>query len=151
MTTLTASKATFDSIQVGDELPKLQKTESQVTINNYTALNRPGPPPATVGKNLHTDEEYAKEGIFAGTVNMGVVTCAYMTEALQLAFPMNNVLRSTFAMRALEPFRPGDVVTFSGTVLAKREENGKRLVDVEMRGVNQMGQTIATAKVTVPL
>ncbi|MBI2172247.1 MAG: MaoC family dehydratase [Chloroflexi bacterium] len=151
MTTLTATQVSFDAIQVGDELPKLKKTESQESINNYGLLNRRGPPPATMGKNLHTDEEYASQGIFAGTVNQGVVTCAYMIEALQLAFPTQNVLSSSFNMRALEPFRPGDVVTFGGKVLAKREEGGKRLVEVEVSGVNQLGQTIATAKVTVPL
>ncbi|MBI4338426.1 MAG: MaoC family dehydratase [Chloroflexi bacterium] len=151
MSTITASKATFDSLQVGDELPKLQKTETQESINSYGPLNRRGEPPATVGRNLHTDEEYARQGIFAGTVNQGVVTCAYMVETLQLAFSTRSVLNSTFTMRALEPFRPGDVVTFGGAVLAKREEGGKRLVDVEVRGVNQMGQTIATAMVTVPL
>ncbi len=151
MTTITASTAAYDAIHVGDELPKLQKTESQETINNYNALNRRGDPPPTQGKNLHTDEEYAKQGIFAGTVNLGVVTCAYMMEALQLAFPTQNVLRSTFTMRALEPFRPGDLVTFGGKVLAKREESGNRFVDAEISGVNQLGQTIATAKVTVPL
>ena len=154
MTTLTASEVSFDSIQVGDELPKLQKTESQETINGYGALNRRGPAPASTCKNLHTDEEYARQGIFVGTVNQGVVTCAYMVEALQLAFPTKSVLSGSFNMRALEPFRPGDVVTFGGVVLAKRAEGGpdrSGLVDVEVSGVNQMGQTIATAKVTMPL
>ncbi len=151
MTTIIAAKAAWDAVHVGDELPKLQKTESQDTINGYNALNRRGDPPPTQGKNLHTDEEYAKQGIFAGTVNLGIVTCAYMMETLQLAFPTQNVLSSTFTMRALEPFRPGDVVTFGGRVLEKREEGGKRFVDVEISGVNQLGQTIATAKASVPL
>lgn len=144
-----AGKVTWDSLKVGDELPTLQKTESQETINNYSALNRRAQ--TQQGANLHTDEEYAQQGIFAGTVNQGVVTCAYLYETLQLAFPMKGVLGSTFNMRALEPFRPGDVVTFGGTVTDKREEDDKRLVDVELSGINQLGQTIATAKVTVPL
>ncbi|MBI4203334.1 MAG: MaoC family dehydratase [Chloroflexi bacterium] len=152
MSTVTAAHITWESIQVGDELPKLQKTETQETINNYGALNRRDPTPRpTRGANLHTDEEYAKQGIFAGTVNMGVVTCAYMMETLQLAFPTSNLLNGAFSMRALEPFRPGDLVTFGGRVLDKRVEGGKRLVDVELSGVNQLGQTVATAKATVPL
>jgi acyl dehydratase len=144
-----AATVTFDSIQVGDELPSLEKTESQETINTYSELNRREDAPR--GMNLHTDERYAQAGIFAGTVNMGVVTCAYMVEMLQQAFPTQNVLNSTFSMRAMEPFRPGDIVIFGGKVLDKREEDGKRLVDVEVSGVNQLGQTIAAAKATVPL
>jgi acyl dehydratase len=84
-------------------------------------------------------------------VNQGVVTCAYLYELLQMAFPVPNVYRSTFNMRALEPFRPGDVVSFTGKVLDKREEGGQHLVDVEVTGTNQLGQTIASAKATVPL
>ncbi len=146
-----AASVTFESIQVGDELPVLEKTESQETINGYTELNRREDAPVQRGANLHTDEGYAQAGIFAGTVNQGVVTCAYLYELLQMAFPMANVYRSTFNMRALEPFRPGDVVSFTGKVLEKREEGGQRLVDVEVTGTNQLGQTIASAKATVPL
>ena len=149
--TVQGSHVTWESIQVGDELPKVQKTESQETINSYGELNRREAAIATQGKNLHTDEEYAKEGIFAGTVNQGVVTCAYLIEVLQVAFPTKNVLNGMFNMRALEPFRPGDLVDFGGKVLDKREENGQKFVDVELTGVNQLGQTIATAKATVPM
>ncbi len=149
--TIQAASVTFDSIQVGDALPILEKTESQETINGYTEMNRREDAPVQRGANLHTDEGYAQAGIFAGTVNQGVVTCAYLYELLQMAFPVPNVYRSTFNMRALEPFRPGDVVSFTGKVLDKREEGGQRLVDVEVTGTNQLGQTIASAKATVPL
>ena len=54
-------------------------------------------------------------------------------------------------MRAMEPIQANDVITYTGEVIDKREEEGKRLVDVEVRGVNQMGQTVAVAKASVPL
>jgi len=34
---------------------------------------------------------------------------------------------------------PGDVLTYSGAVTAKREEGGQRLVDVEMAVTRQTG------------
>ena len=147
-----AATVTFDSIQVGDELPSIQKTETQETINAYAQMQqRQVPPPAREHANLHIDEEFADAGIFVGTVNTGVVTCAYVTELLQLAFPTKSILNGTFSMRALEPFRPGDTATFTGKVVGKREEGGKRLVDVELTGNNQLGQAIASGKATVPL
>ncbi len=146
-----ATTVTFDSIQVGDELPSIQKTESQETINAYAEMGERIRPRHREQVSLHTDVGFAQAGIFAGTVNIGVTTCAYVVEMLQLAFPTKSILNGTFSMRALEPFRPGDVVTFTGKVVDKREEEGKRLVDVEVTGTNQMGQTIASGKATVPL
>lgn len=144
-----AATASYASIQVGDELPSIQKTETQETIDDYTRLivNREAP---AIGTNLHTDQRFADAGIFAGTVNYGVVTCAFMMELLQKAFPTPNLLRSTLDMRALEPIRSGDTVTFTGKVLEKREEGGQHLVDVEVTGTNQLGQSVAAGRASVP-
>ena len=145
-----AKTASFESINVGDELPSLQKSETQEDINNYLELNRRREREIQ-SMNLHTDEEYAEKGIFAGTVNYGVTTCGFMVEALQLAFPTRNIAQGTFSMRALEPIRVNDVVTYTGKVLNKREEDGKRLVEVEVTGTNHMDQTVAVAKAVIPL
>lgn len=146
-----AATVTFESIKVGDELPAIQKTETQETINTYSEVSHRLETSERKRANLHTDEGFAEAGIFAGTVNTGVATCAYMTELLQQAFPTRSILNGTFSMRALEPFRPGDTVTFTGRVMDKREEGGRRLVDVELTSTNQLGQAIASAKATVPL
>ena len=145
-----ASTVTFESISIGDELPTIQRSETQEDIDNYHVLN-PIPEPQISSKSLHTDKEFAEKGIFGGTVNFGVVTCAFMTQLLQEAFPTKNVAQSKLNMRALEPIRTNDVVSYTGKVLDKREENGKRLVDVEVTGTNQRGQSVAVAKATIPL
>lgn len=144
-----AATVSYESIKVGDELPSIQKTETQETIDDYTRLivNREA---AATGTNLHTDQRFADAGIFAGTVNYGVVTCAFMMELLQTAFPTPNLLKSTFEMRALEPIRSGDTVTFTGKVLEKREEAGQHLVDVEVTGTNQLGQSVVAGKASIP-
>jgi len=145
-----AATVTFESINVGDELPSIQKSETQEDIDNYLVLNeRPERQFPTM--NLHIDKEFSDTGIFTGTVNYGVATCAFITELLELAFPTKNISQSTFSMRALEPIRANDVVTYTGKVLDKRVEDGKRLVDVEVAGTNQLGQTVAVAKATIPL
>ncbi len=141
----------YDSLTEGDELPKLVKTETQETIDTYTTLIVHRRPRMIQSNNLHTDQQFADQGIFRGTVNYGVVTSTFMMELLGIAFPLQSVQACTLNMRALEPFRAGDTVTFTGRILDKRVENGKRLVDVEISGVNQLGQSVAAAKATLPL
>ncbi len=142
--------ATFESINVGDRLPAVQRHETQVDIDNYLIINE-RPERAIPSQNLHVDEEFAKKGIFGGLVNYGVCTCAFMVDLLEMAFPTKAISQGTFTMRATEPIRADDVITYTGKVLDKRIENGKRLVDVEVTGTNQLGQPVAVAKATIPL
>jgi len=151
---INASITNFNDVSIGDELIVMTKTESQETIDMYAKVNNRATPTETdeVRKNLHTDPEYAKTGIFAGTVNMGVATCGHMMEALELSFPYQNLVYSKFSMRALEPFRPGDQVKYSGKINNKyvNEETGKIELEVELTGTNQLGQLIASAQIVVP-
>ena len=59
-----------DKIEVGDDLPILVKHEDQQSIDLYAKLASTAP--RANWNNLHTDEGFAKGGIFGGTVNMGV-------------------------------------------------------------------------------
>ena len=148
-----SAKWTWDSVQVGQELPILVRTETQEEINNYLKLNERGRNRQFESKNLHVDEEFAKTGIFAGTVNYGVTTCGFMLECLQQVFPTQALYTagSSFTMRAIEPIRSMDVIVYSGRVTGKRTEGGKRLVDVDLIGTNQLKQGVATAKATVAM
>ncbi len=149
--TIKALPFTYDDLTEGDELPKLVKVETQETIDTYTHLIVEHRPRRFQSNNLHTDQQFADKGIFRGTVNYGVVTSTFMMELLGVAFPMSSVQACTMNMRALEPFRAGDAVVFTGRILDKRVENGVRLVDVEITGTNQLGQVVAAAKATLPL
>jgi acyl dehydratase len=149
MSMVHARTATFESIQVGDALPVVVKEESQHTIDQYRALAIPGE--RANWKDLHTDPGFAQQGIFGGTVNMGVATVGYVAEVLEHAFPLHAIVApgARLAMQAREPFRAGDVVSFTGTVVGKREEAGQHLVDVELVGTSAAGHTIARATATV--
>lgn len=142
---------TFESVNEGDELPELVKTETQETIDIYTRVVVGRRPRQFESNNLHTDQKFADDGIFKGTVNYGVVTAGFMMELLGKAFPFDSVQSCSLSMRALEPVRSDDTVTFGGKVLDKRIEADRKLVDVEITGVNQLGQVVAAAKATIPL
>ncbi|MBI2215685.1 MAG: MaoC family dehydratase [Candidatus Rokubacteria bacterium] len=151
MGTLHAGTVSFEAIQVGDTLPTLVKEESQETIDAYRALAIPGE--RTNWKDLHTDPSFARQGIFGGTVNMGVATVSYLAQLLETAFPVRSILArgARLSMQARQPFRAGDVVSFTGTVVAKRHDAGQRLVDLELVGTNTLGDTVARATATVVL
>ena len=145
---LKESEATWESIQVGDELPQVVKDETQETINEYWRLAQDR---RESWKSLHTDEEYAKKTIFGATVNMGVATMGYFSELLQQAFPLTNIMGAGghLEMKATNPIHTGDVVTLGGRVADKREEGDKQYLDVEYSAVNQLGITVAVGKATV--
>ena len=151
MARLWAKTLSYESVQMGDELPILVKHESQETIDQFARLASTAPRPNW--HNLHTDDEYAKKGIFGGTVNMGVATTAYVAELLEKGFPLSSFTGrgSQLEMRATEPVRAGDTITFTGQVTGKREEAGQRLIDCEVTGTNQVGATVARARATIAI
>jgi acyl dehydratase len=150
MATLWARTVSYDSIQVGDDLPILVKHEDQQSIDNYARYAPTGPRPGW--HNLHTDPAFAEQGIFGGTVNMGVATVAYVAELLEKAFPLRALMAqgSHLEMRATEPVRAGDIVTFTGSVTEKRQQDGQGLVECEVTGTNQRDQVVARARASIP-
>ena len=145
MARLWAKTVSYDSVQVGDELPILVKHESQETIDLYAQYAPTGPKPDW--NDLHTNEEFATQGIFGGTVNMGPATVAYVAELLEKAFPLKSMMEqgSNLEMRATKPIRAGDTITFTGRVTGKRDEEGHGVVECEVIGTNQMEQVVARA------
>ena len=140
---------TFESINVGDELTPFEIGESQETINSARiSINEEQDNP----RNIHTDPEFAKTGLFGGTVNAGPTTMAYVNQMLEQSFP-NEAFQNggRLLFKAIDAFRPGDTITFTGTITGKREEGGKKLVDCEVKGTNQLGKTANVAEATLVL
>ena len=97
---------TYDSIAVGDKIPPFETFETQETIDNTRMPEITARPPRP---NIHTDPEFAKKGLFAGTVNGGVITMAYVTTMLERWFPAASFYDGgRLEFKAIQPFRPGD-------------------------------------------
>ena len=149
MARLWAAKVSYDSVQVGDELPILVIHESQETMVNYAryAPQNPGPD----RPSLNAGEKRGKKAVPGGSVDMGTATVAHVAALLEKAFPLKNLMAygSRLEMRATKPVGPGDTLTFTGRVTAKREEGAYRLVDCEVIGSNQLNKVVARAKATI--
>lgn len=149
MTRLWAKTLSYKRVQVGDELPILVKHESKETIEHYARYSSTRPSPGW--SDLHADEEFARQGIFGETVGVGTATMAYVAELLEKGFPIANLTAkgSSLEMRATEPVRAGDTITFTGQVTGKLEEDDQRLLECDVVGTNQLGQTVARAVATI--
>ena len=133
----------FHSAYKGLLLPALSVTESQEIINRKNDFRLGGRVNAS---NIHTDEEFARQNIFGGTVNSGPATMSYVDQALQLSFPLESFHNGgRLLMRAITPFRSGDTVTFQGEISGKREERGMQLVESRIKGINQRGDLVCLA------
>ena len=133
----------YDSAVEGTALAELRITESQEIINNRSAFRLAG---RANESNIHTDEEFARQNIFGGTVNSGPATMSYVDQMLQLSFgPEAFYDGGSLLMRAITPFRSGDTVTFAGEVTGRKREGDRGVVECRVRGTNQQGELVCLA------
>ncbi len=143
--------ASFNSINVGDELPPFEIGETQATMDqpatNSRVLKAEGAKPR---KNIHNDPDFAKAGLFGATANAGVMTMAYVNQMLEAVFSAESFYNGgSLTYKGINPFRDGDVVVFTGEVTAKRVESGKNYVDFAIKGIDQSGRLVGVAEATV--
>jgi len=131
---------TFDSLSVGNQLATLAVSENQESINRKDGFRLAGTPNPS---NIHTDEEFARRNIFSGTVASGPAAMSYLDQMLQRSFSLSAFYQGgQLLMRAIEPFRAGDTVTFQGEVTAKEVEGSPRTVECRVKGINQRGDLV---------
>ena len=131
----------FSSASIGDILPELAITESEeimIRKNGFRLAGRKN------DSNIHTDEEFAKQNIFAGVTNSGPATMSYVDQNLGQSFPISSFYTGgSLLMRAITPFRGGDTVIFQGEITDKSEEKDMKLLKVRVKGVNQRGELVS--------
>ena len=80
----------------------------------------------------------------------GITIMAYIDAMLERWAPGGTLYGGgRLLFKAIKNFRPGDTNTYRGAVTARREHHGKRLVDIETTGANQLGQMTGVAEATL--
>ena len=121
-------------------LGTLRVTETQQTIDDRDAFALSGP--REIASNIHTDPEFAKTGIFGGTVNSGPATMAYVCALLERYFPPRTFYDGgRLTLRATAPFHAGDTVEFEAR--ASNAAGGRTVCAVT--GRNQHGRLVCVA------
>ena len=144
----------FESINVGDELPPFEIGETQETMDAPSGHSRipqvKGMKPPEERKNLHNDVDFAKKSLFGTTANAGVMTMAYVNQMIEACFPAESFYNGgTLTYKGINPFRDGDEVVFTGKVVGKRSEKGKKFIDFAIKGVDKTGRLVGIAEATV--
>ena len=134
MARLWAMTCDFDAIAPGDYLPILIKWETAQSIRA-----RLGPEAA------ETDEAQLELPRSA--------MLAYMRELLEKGFPPGSLDAegSHLELELLHPVTPGDTISLSGVVAAKRTEGGRRLVECRLTAEHESGEPAAQAAAVVRL
>ncbi len=95
---------------------------------------------------IHHDEQFARAAGFPTVFAVGMlqagILATYATDWLGAA----NIRR--FQVRFREQAWPDDVLTYSGSVVGRREKDGRRLVDIELTATRQTGGVHITGSAT---
>lgn len=127
-------KVTFDTINIGDEIPPVVKEIDKTLPIRYAG--------ASEDYNLiHIDEEFAKKSGMKGIILQGFCTLAFISQM------MTDWLHDPSSLKELKGrftgvVYPGDRITTKGKVVDKRTEGGKRKVVCEVWAENQRGEIV---------
>jgi acyl dehydratase len=138
-----ANAPKFADIKVGDELPPLKLAPiSRHQLALYCGGSGDHNP-------IHVDIDFAKKFGFKDVFAHGMLSMAFLGRLATSWVPQKQVRK--LGTRFTSITWVGDVITVSGKVVGKREENGEKLVDLEVKCTNQNGQSTLEGNATVAL
>ena len=128
--------------QIGDDITPVVKHMTQEAINLFEGSA------GQTGPSQFTDEETARETLGTeGTVASGRMSLSFAIEMLRKHFGSDVFNHSGMVdLRFLRPVRPGDTLTFSGTITDMAGEANGSKVSVEIKVLNQNGDTTGVGK-----
>jgi len=124
----------FDSVNVGDEIPELVVTLDQMMLWMYSGASLDYNP-------IHNDKDFGEKVGLGGTIAHGLSSMGRQGRALTDWLGDPGRLKK-LKIRMSAPAKPGDTLTFWGKVREKKEEDGKKLVVLDVGCKNQDGAEI---------
>jgi acyl dehydratase len=123
----------FNAVTEGEQLPAF--VDQPLTVTDFVRYQG-----ASGDMNpIHHDSEFAQASGFPGPFAVGMLQAGVLATYCTDLFGAANVRR--FRVQFREQAWPGDVLTYAGTVVAKRQEDGEQLVDLELEVTRQTGGT----------
>ncbi|TWS99911.1 MaoC family dehydratase [Reyranella sp. CPCC 100927] len=138
-----ANAPKFADVKVGDELPALKLAPiSRHQLALYCGGSGDHNP-------IHVDIDFAKKFGFKDVFAHGMLSMAFLGRLATSWVPQKQVRK--LGTRFTSITWVGDVITVTGKVTGKREENGEKLVDLDVKCTNQNGQSTLEGNATVAL
>ncbi|MDH6168318.1 acyl dehydratase [Variovorax boronicumulans] len=134
---------TYDSIQIGDELPPLQLAPvNRTTLALFAGASGDHNP-------IHIDTDFARRAGMPDVFAQGMLGMAWLGRLLTQWAPQSQLRR--FDVRFQGITHIGHAVRCTGRVVEKLEHNGERCVRVEVQSANQYGQARIAGEALVAL
>ena len=124
---------TFDSVEEGEQLPEF--VDEPLTVTDFVRYQG-----ASGDMNpIHHDTEFAKASGFPQPFAVGMLQAGVLATYCTDLFGAANVRR--FRVQFREQAWPGDILSYRGQVVATRQVDGEKLVDLELSVTRQTGGT----------
>ena len=137
------STPTFDTVQIGDELPALQLPPvDRTTLALFGGASGDHNP-------MHIDTDVARRAGIPDVFAQGMLGMAWVARLLTGWVPQSQLRR--FDVRFQGITHLGNAIRCTGRVLEKLEHNGERCVRIELQSANQFGQTKIVGEAFVAL
>lgn len=134
---------TFESVQVGDELPSFTTEPiSRLALALYAGASGDHNP-------IHVDIDFARKAGMDDVFAHGMLSMAYMGRLLTSWAPQ-RALRS-FKVRFMAITHVGDRITCTGKVVEKLDHHGEKRVRLELATTTQDGQIKLAGEAIVAL
>ena len=141
-------KVTFESVELGTEIPDLVKHVDQRVITQNAVASLDYNP-------IHVNPAWAKKVNLLGrgtTIAHGMCTFAFITSAVTDWCSPSGGFIARMESKFIHPVRPGDTITCRGVVTEKHPRlTGKSFVVIELSAVNQESTEVAVCKAQVIL
>jgi acyl dehydratase len=137
------SELNYASLQVGDEIPSFTTASiSRTTLALFAGASGDHNP-------MHIDIDFAKKFGMDDVFAQGMLSMAYLGRLLTNWVPQTALRQYGVRFGAITNLR--DKITCSGKVLEKYEENGEKLVKLEVTAANQEGDIKLSGHAVVAL
>ncbi|MCB1739125.1 MAG: MaoC family dehydratase [Gammaproteobacteria bacterium] len=132
---ITSAEGRLGRLEVGQQLPAVQRTLSQRQIDIYSGVKP---------FSIHTDPEWARAKGFSNTIAQGMMSTAYVSTLMTTAVGEGFVVGGGMDTRFLRPVLCGDRLEITGTVTGFSREQDRVRVHVSVAAHNQRNeQTMA--------
>ena len=134
---------TFDTVQVGDELPALQLPPvDRTTLALFAGASGDHNP-------IHIDIDVARRAGMPDVFAQGMLGMAWLGRVVTAWTPQSRLRRFDARFQGITHL--GNAICCSGRVVEKLEHGGERCVRIELRSANQYGQAKIVGEALVAL
>ncbi|MDD5335398.1 MAG: MaoC family dehydratase [Rhodoferax sp.] len=137
------NRPTFDSVQVGDQLPALQLAPvNRTTLALFAGASGDHNP-------IHIDTDVARRAGMPDVFAQGMLGMAWLARVITGWVPQSQLRRFDARFQGITHL--GNAIHCSGRVVEKLDHNGEHCVRIELKSANQFGQTKIVGEALVAL